>query len=148
MHSACHDKESRALLDAALVRVAETSFFAVVEPGGDAMAGVDGPWYSASVHFRGSCGGRVILTLPASLARELAGAFLGEDEIAEQVVRDLCGELVNQVTGTWLTSLDDSLPFDIDAPLVEETSGPGVGISMRVNDQPVVLNLDVFGAIQ
>jgi hypothetical protein len=139
MPSVCH---SSAPLQAALVKVAETSFFAYTDPAGPAER-LDAPeWYTASVRFRGPCTGTVTVTLPVPLGHELASAFLGDEDVTEQIVRDLCGEFVNQITGTWLTGLDEGVCFDLDGPVVTQTRvRPGGGEVLRVNDQPVIINL-------
>ena len=133
-----------ALLGPALLKVAETSFFAFAEPrGGDSALGVS-QWHAASVRFKGPISGTVTVAIPIPLAGDLAAAFLGDDEADEPTVRDLCGEFVNQVTGTWLTELDERVGFDLDGPEVERVEAmPARGFAMTVNDQPVIVTLDL-----
>lgn len=133
-----------ALLAPALVKVAETSFFAFAETGGeDPPAGVSA-WYAASVRFNGPVCGVVTVVMPVPLADDLAAAFLGGAEVDDLIVRDLCGEFVNQVTGRWLTELDERVGFDLDGPEVARVESlPARGCVMTVNDQPVVVTLDL-----
>jgi CheY-specific phosphatase CheX len=139
MPSPCH---SSAPLRAALVKVAETSFFAFTDPADPAERLDVAEWYTASVRFGGPFTGTVTVTLPVPLGHELACAFLGGEDVSDQIVRDLCGEFVNQVTGTWLTGLDDGVCFDLDGPVVTQTRArPGHGEILRVNDQPVIVHL-------
>ena len=131
-----------AMLCPALAKVAETSFFAFAEPGGGGAVPAVPYWYAASVRFRGPVSGQVTVAMPVSLAYDLASAFLGGDEVNEPIVRDLCGEFVNQVTGTWLTELDEPVGFDLDGPAVGWVEGmPEPGVAVIVNDQPVIVTL-------
>jgi hypothetical protein len=138
-----------AALQAALARVAETSFFAYAEQAGPHAILTATEWYAASVRFRGPLAGTVSVAVPVPLANDLACAFLGDDAVDEQTVRDLCGEFVNQITGTWLTGLDDGVCFDIDGPVVARSATPPAGgVTLLVNDQPAILRYEPAGAAQ
>jgi CheY-specific phosphatase CheX len=132
-------------LAAAFIRVAETSFFAFAEPAPPGAAASGDTWYAATVHFSGPFAGWVMLNITPALAHELAASFLGEGEVTEQAVRDLCGEFANQVTGAWLTDLNPGVCFDLAAPAVAPSDRPVGDIAMQVNDQPVLLSLEVAG---
>jgi hypothetical protein len=135
-----------AALAQALVTVAERSFFAYAEPAApEQVAAATGGWYEASVSFHGSFSGRVMLTLPADLARELWASFLGleSDAVADDVAtRDLVGELANMVCGTWLTALSETSCFELAPPVVRATDAtPAADVVVTVNEQPVAIAL-------
>jgi CheY-specific phosphatase CheX len=133
-----------AALCEALVKVAETSFFAFAEAAGDDAVPTAERWYAATVRFNGPLSGAITVAVPTPLAYDLAQAFLGGAEVDEPTVRDLCGEFANQVTGTWLTGLQQRVRFDLEVPAVEEVdAAPAGGVLMMINDQPAVVVLAV-----
>lgn len=123
-------------LGAALVDVAENSFFGFTVPleasafadlvrnppsfDPDVPAVVE-PWVTTEVHFVGAFAGVVQLCLNESLARQLLQAFLGlgpDDPIEEPQLFDSTGEFANQVCGTWLTRACQDRRFDLQPPVV------------------------------
>src|SRR5688572_27612230 len=95
---------------AALVEVAESSFFAFVDPVETEMAGellaMAPGWIQATVAFEGAFGGAMQIALAEPLAIELFVSFLGlepGDVPDDEKLFDLVGELCNMVCGLWLT---------------------------------------------
>jgi hypothetical protein len=124
-------------LRAALVEVAENSFFAFAVPSdADHFAELvhnpvsldpDPPvapvrWLVTTVEFAGAFTGRVEACLGEPLAVQLLSAFCGlapEDVIQPAQVIDMAGEFGNQVCGTWLTRACQRRRFDLQPPRVE-----------------------------
>lgn len=133
----------RARLIDAVVRVAETSLFAVAEPLADATPAPDvaGPWDVAVVRFRGPFAGTMTLSVPDPLARELCELFLGEapGPDAEGAISDFAGEMANMSCGAWLTVLEADGCFDLAHPEVTRQDGPAPAPDavVLVNDWPV-----------
>src|SRR4051812_35546886 len=107
-------------LGAAIVNVAERSFFAFAEPmpGTAAGAAIDmpGDCYELSVAFTGAFAGIVRLVMPIALARDLCAAFSGlapDEPLADDAVSDLAGEFANMACGTWLTGLEEAVCFSL-----------------------------------
>ena len=131
--------------------VAERSFFAFAEPVDDAAASVqlataDAPALAVVVRFTGSSAGEMRVTLPVTLASELALAFAGDPdlELSDADIVDLAGEFTNMVTGSWLTSAGPTAMFDLSAPVVTRVDvAPPVDAVMQINGQPVGLGWKV-----
>lgn len=133
-------------LAAALVGVAERSFFAYAEATApDHVVSTTGGWYEALVSFRGPFHGTVGLTLPVELARELCASFLGlepDDIVEDAAVRDLAGEFANMACGTWLTGLEAASCFELTHPVVRAIdAAPAADVVVAVNERPVVIVL-------
>src|SRR5262245_33921102 len=104
-----------------LARVAERSLFAFAEPADPAgiSTEVDGGWIEARVSFRGPFSGVMTLVVPATLARQLCSAFLGQDPdepLEDEALCDFVGEVSNMVCGAWLTGIDAASCFDLAHP--------------------------------
>ena len=131
-------------LAAAIVNVAERSFFAFAEPApGGAACAIDmpGDCYELSVAFTGAFAGIVRLVMPIALARDLCAAFSGlapDEPLPEDAVSDLAGEFANMACGTWLTGLEEAVCFSLAHPLVARVPAgtPVSGPAVLVNDQP------------
>lgn len=137
-----------AALAAAIVAVAERSFFAYAEPNPpEHVISTAGGWFEATVRFRGPFCGHVAVALPVALAQELCAAFLGAEPDAPpdtSAVLDLTGEFSNMVCGTWLTGLAEASCFELAHPEVRAIdAAPAADIVVGVNDQPVVVVLRV-----
>lgn len=158
-----HDEALRA----ALVDVAENSFFGFTVPLDDAsfadivrnppvfdpdLPPAREPWLTTEVQFHGAFAGAVELAMNEALARQLLQAFLGlgpEDVIEEPQLFDSTGEFANQVCGTWLTRACEDRRFDLQPPAVVRQAldwlpldpppdGPQAGqILMSMNDFPL-----------
>jgi hypothetical protein len=129
-------------LRAALVEVAENSFFAfaagcdpdqfadlartppVFDP--DAAPGPQA-WLVTTVRFSGAFAGHVEVAMSEPLARQLFAAFLGlgpDEEMTAAQVADSTGEFGNQVCGTWLTRACQDRRFDLKPPEVVHRPAP------------------------
>jgi hypothetical protein len=123
--------ECEAALREALTEVAETSFFTFVSRcdselfGEVASAPADegGPagdrWIAAHVGFSGTFSGRLSVTMPEALARDLYAAFTGVEPnatLSEGALLDAAGELANMVCGRWLTRSGEGGHFDLHPP--------------------------------
>ncbi len=131
-----HTPEAAAHHDAvraALVEVAENSFFAFVDPvepdaAGEFSAEV-ASWLVATVVFTGAFGGRMQIALAEPLARELFDAFLGRDRaeaVEDAPLFDLVGEFGNMVCGSWLTRSCQRRRFDLAHPVVVRAAAADV----------------------
>jgi hypothetical protein len=142
----------------ALARVAEDSFYALIEPAGGswrALWSAHSDWIDATVPFRaspravaaGARDGALRCRLPRRLARNLAAAFLGlgEDEVAldADVVGDMAGAFANMVCGSWLTATFPSALFDLERPEVmrEHDPPPDGWYVALLNGQPMGISL-------
>ena len=80
-------------------------------------------WHiSASVQFSGKATGKVVLVFSQGLGNLIACRLLGSEneEMAEEVIADGVGELVNIVTGNLQSRLDDAgLPSKMNVPSVQ-----------------------------
>lgn len=128
--------EHAGALSAALVDVAENSFFGFTVPLDEPSFAdlvrnppvfdpdappVREPWVVTDVHFAGAFAGCVQIAMSEALARQLLQAFLGlgpEDPIEEPQLFDSTGEFANQVCGTWLTRACEDRRFDLQPPAV------------------------------
>jgi hypothetical protein len=142
----------RARMVEAVVRVAETSLFAVAEPlAADApVPPVEARWDVAVVRFRGPFSGTMSLAVPDPLARELCEMFLGEDPgpDPEGAISDFSGEVANMSCGAWLTMLDVDGCFDLTHPDVTRQDAPPErrDAVIMINDWPVTVALHLDGA--
>jgi hypothetical protein len=139
-------------LAAAIVNVAERSFFAFGEPVPGSQAGepvlMPGDCYELSVAFTGAFAGIVRLVMPIALARDLCAAFSGlspDEPLADDAVSDLAGEFANMACGTWLTTLEETVCFSLAHPLVTRVPAgtPVSGPAVLINDQPVAIQLEL-----
>ncbi len=146
--------EHREPVQAALVEVAENSFFAFVDPLDAAqfaeMAATVPSWLCALVQFDGAFGGRMTVTLPEPLAHELFASFLGEptDTMPQDgPLFDLVGEFGNMVCGSWLTRACQRRRFDLQHPVVTRLEAGAVrpeaptDLLVALNGQPAILRL-------
>jgi CheY-specific phosphatase CheX len=122
--------DARAALEAALAHVAEDSFFACTEPAPadwrESAAHFE--WLETRVAFQGAAEGMLACRLPLALAADLASAFLGvaADELENDAVLDMAGELANMICGCWLTRAFPAELFDLGRPDVGNGGvGPG-----------------------
>ena len=131
-------REHLASARTALVDVAENSFFAFVDPVGDAafqeLAVAVPVWMQASVRFDGAFGGWMHVVLAEPLALDLYAAFLGlepGDTPRDESLFDLVGEFGNMVCGLWLTRACQRRRFDLKHPEVTRLdalpAGPAAG---------------------
>jgi len=154
--------EHRAVLQEALVAVAQESFFSFAERCdadrfGEAVAAAESKasgsalrWLCARVDFEGAFAGRVTVTMPHALAADLVMAIAGltpEDEIPEGLVIDATGEFTNMVCGTWLTKAAVHRKFDLQPPAVTSAGPPVERVVdgeelVLINDRPVSVRLD------
>ncbi len=147
--------ESAGVMSAAIVDVAEQSFFAVAEPcAGDwwreSMAAT---WLRASVRFEeAGCAGIVSSMMPEGLALALFDAFNGCDPLdpapATGALFDLVGEFANMVCGAWLTRTVSEQSFVLTPPIVERIEDPqilaviaGWRTAMSVDDMPLLVDV-------
>ena len=134
-------------IEQAVTNVAERSFFAFAEAADPsaaaALAAPGAPALTSVVRFTGPSRGEMRVTMPATLARELAQQFSGDPtlEFSEADLIDMAGEFANMVTGAWLTATDAASTFDLTAPAVTRDSvPPPVALMMQINGQPVGLS--------
>lgn len=151
-------------LGAALLDVAENSFFAFAVPSEPAVfadaAELEGPedgaWVEAAVSFHGEARGTVTTLLPRRLAQMLLCGFMGLDPDDPQdplAIADAAGEFANQVCGAWLThSARSHWRFDLQPPVVRTVGGGPPDwaraashgtLFFSVNDLPVAIGLTV-----
>lgn len=132
--------------------VCETSFFAFTEPASPevlAQIPAEEQWFHSAVTFTGPMSGRVTVFVPAGLARDLFGAFLGFDEqeaYNNAELHDMVGEFGNMVCGTWLTSLGRDECFDLAHPEVTLAGLPAPdedAVVLAVNDRPLVVRAEL-----
>ena len=139
------------LIEAAAL-VCETSFFAfaeLAEPAVMMAVADEAAWYHAVVSFDGPSKGRVLLSLPRGLARDLFAAFLGfEDASAanDAEIEDVIGEFANIVCGTWLTAQGCETCFTLAHPRVQLGGLPAPeedNIVLSVNGRPTVIRAEL-----
>ena len=131
----------------AVTRVAERSLYAFAEavPADLMPRTIDGGWHVASVEFTGPFSGRMSMTVPTVLGRQICSAFLGDEDVADDTaVRDLVGEFANMTCGTWLTARHEAQCFDLMHPdVVDADQAPSCDIAFVVNELPVMLRLEI-----
>ena len=146
--------EHRASVQAALVEVAESSFFAFVDPLDETqfaeLAAAVPSWLQAVVEFDGAFGGRMTISVAEPLTHELFSSFLGEPpETMPQdgPLFDLVGEFGNMVCGSWLTRACERRRFDLQHPVVTRLEASAVtpdgpaALLVALNGQPAILRL-------
>ena len=138
------------LIEAASL-VCETSFFAfaeLAEPDMVMAVAGEAAWYHSEVSFDGLSKGRLHVSLPEGLARDLFAAFLGfADSSAanEAETEDVIGEFTNMVCGSWLTTLGCETCFTLAHPKVRLGGLPAPEedtIVLSVNGRPTVLRAE------
>ena len=114
-------------LKAATFEVLETMFFIFPEGLEEAAGLFHGPGLRAWVPVEGPKNFRIGLTLPLSLAREMASNFLGldKDEVPPERMEDVVKETATMVAGSFLSKeqvpgaynlkLPEALRLDLDA---------------------------------
>lgn len=149
-------------LGQALASVPEESFFAYTdacdEAGFTEAVHATAPgWLTASVGFTGPFAGRVDLTLPDGLSRELCAALVGADspdELEASAVVDFAGEFANMVCGCWLSRAYNDATFDLTSPRVAQRSSPGPEpggsgtLFILINQSPVRLTVTWATSVQ
>lgn len=158
-------------LGAALVEVAESSFFAFAAasdrdqfaelvahpPAFDPDAPPEHPaWLVTRVAFSGAFAGHVEVAMSEPLARQLLENFVGlgpGEEVSAAQVHDSCGEFCNQVCGTWLTRACQDRRFELAPPAVHRIApgtlpmappaeGPDDGeVLVTLNDLPLRMRI-------
>ncbi len=146
-----------AALRAAATRVAEHSLFAYAEacPATKAAGLVRARaaaerWLAVAVPFTGPFEGSVRLSLPQTLATDLAAAFSGlsAQSLDEAQIADFAGELANMMCGRWLTETHRAERFALASPEVAATTAGAVAatdvseadtVGLLVKDTPVLL---------
>ena len=157
--SSASGPEAADVLAGAVSEIAEQCFFAqaVPEPADVAVGGEAADWLTATVRFdEPGCAGALVCALPTDLARSLFDAFNGRDPIDPappvEDVLDLVGELSNMICGAWLTRLVNHQSFLIRRPVVgplldrsrvDELPTGGSRLTMRVNELPIVIDVDI-----
>lgn len=162
------DRRHTTIVDAC-ARVAETSFYALAEACDatrlaelDAtlreQAGGEADWLRVSVQFMGDCHGHLAMHVPALVASELVGSFVGQlaDEMTEAQIADGLGEFANMVCGAFLTDAGGRLDFALTRPEVihelpgwrpltalTAADGEGTAYPISINDQPMLLRVDL-----
>ena len=149
--------EHREPVRAALVDVAENSFFAMVdalEPAqfAELAAGVPS-WLRAVVRFHGAFGGRMAVTVSEPLAHELFTSFLGEPPETtpgDGPLFDLVGEFGNMACGSWLTRTCQRRNFDLQHPEVTRleagaASAEPADLIVTLNGRPAIVRLTFEG---
>ena len=145
--------ERRAELGAALIAVGEQSFFGYVNLAADkdfaAAAAAVRRWMGATVDFKGPQGaGRFQVALPAALAEDLLGAFLGMAEPGSAPeLADMIGEFANMLCGYWLTQCFPATSFALAKPVVGAgepgPASPWAGapepLLALLNEQPIAV---------
>jgi CheY-specific phosphatase CheX len=121
-------------LKAATFEVLETMFFIFPEGLEEAASFFHGPGLRAWVPVEGPKNFRVGLTMPMSLAREMAANFLGleKDEIPPERMEDVVKETANMVAGSFLSKEQvpeaynlkppEALRLDLDSQSWQENS--------------------------
>ena len=139
------------LIEAASL-VCETSFFAfteLAEPDMVMAVAGEASWYHSEVTFDGPSKGRVQLSLPEGLARDLFAAFLGFADASaanDAETEDVIGEFTNMVCGTWLTMRGCETCFTLAHPTVRLAGLPAPeedNIVLSVNGRPTVIRAEL-----
>ncbi len=135
----------------ALTDVAETSFFAIVDPCDAArfrdLSVAYRQWMTATVRFNEpGCAGEVRCHLPSALALRLFDAFSGRDPgeppPQDDEMHDLVGEFANMICGSWLTRAASDRTFSLSRPVVTDAVSP-----TAVADDAVVVAIDEYPSL-
>lgn len=94
--------------------VLETMFLTCLED--DAPADGVPPVISSTLTFRGNPSGALQVEVSEAAARELAGNFLGDDEVAPAHTGEVICELANMICGSVLGQLGSETLFDLSSP--------------------------------
>jgi len=117
----------------------------------DEIQGGDEPFIHAAMSFSGNTSGSIDITMPVSLASQLAKNILGLDEsenLDRQHYEDAVCELLNTICGRMLTSLfGEDAVFDLHVPSTQgieaqhlhELFSSGDCIAFSVEDAPVLV---------
>ena len=83
-------------------------------------------WVGRRLDFRGPRDGCFGLRTPLPTARVIASNFLGEEpeDIADDQVGEVIGEVANMVCGTFLASIDSHQAFDLTTPRPDDQRDP------------------------
>lgn len=140
----------------ALIKTFSTMATVKLEPADPATVGpIIGSHYVGSAKFSGKATGVVYIRLQDTLARHLAAQILGTSSTEEidSGVRDVLGELVNMVVGSFKSNLCDAgLSCKLSLPEVSRVSDfklPSVSggrhqvFAFRASHEPVLLNIIV-----
>ncbi|MEM7230059.1 MAG: chemotaxis protein CheX [Planctomycetota bacterium] len=84
--------------------------------------------YCGVIGFSGAVAGRAVVSFPAEVAIELVKAYLGMDEVPEEVITDCVGELANVIVGRAKSALEQ-YQIAITPPTVV------FGSNFRLSDQ-------------
>jgi len=138
---------------AALVAVAEQSFFALVDScDSPAESTASSSWLASTVRFvDGVMVGSVTCWFSPELAQVLFDSFSGRDPKepappAHQVY-DLVGEFSNMVCGDWLARIAAHRSFHLSPPTVVCAPRPAASgtrrVWVKVNDRPLAIDWDL-----
>ena len=138
---------------AAVVAVAEQSFFAMVDDCADpARFDVTPAWFVSVVRFYDSAAsGSLACWVPPDLAHTLFDSFSGRDPQepppAPHQVDDLIGEFSNMVCGDWLSRAVSERAFHLSTPLVIRGARPEPNAPRRLwvtlNERPMAIDWDI-----
>jgi hypothetical protein len=161
------DRRDTTIVDS-FVRVAEVSYCAYAEPCDAArlaelhdalveQCGGAPEYVRIAVTFSGDCYGHAIVHLPAVVAQDLVGSFVGAmpgEELPAHDVDDALGEFGNMVAGGWLTDAATRLNFALKPPQVSREplgwspvaalgaeDGEGTAFPVTLNDQPALVRM-------
>lgn len=128
-------EEVRKVLTAAVLNIFETMFFTFLEPlegrgeqeedppeEAEALpAGTDPPrerWLSSDIGFSGVQSGSLTVCLPWEMGETMTKNFLGlEEEVNEEQMADMAGELANMVCGNFFSALDKKSVITLSPPV-------------------------------
>lgn len=87
------------------------------------------PEIAARVTFHGEPSGSLSLRLDRRVARAIAADFLGEEEpvLEPRLIEEVIGELVNMVCGAFLSSVESSVTFRLDTPVIVNPEALEIG---------------------
>lgn len=76
---------------------------------------------SADLFFRGNPSGQFGVRVPYKTGQSIASSFLGfdENEVTEQQVADVVGELTNMLCGSVLSRLESGVRFELSHPEID-----------------------------
>ena len=132
-------------LKAATFEVLETMFFLFPENPEDNAEPFHGSGVKAWVPVKGPKNFRIGLTVPLSLAREMAANFLGleKDDVASDNIDDVLKETANMVAGTFLWKEQAPEGFHLGSPEVLHLDLDG--LNRQKNANAILLVVDEAG---
>jgi CheY-specific phosphatase CheX len=132
-------------LKAATFEVLETMFFLFPENPPDDAELFHGSGVKAWVPVKGPKNFRIGLTVPLSLAREMAANFLGleKDDVAPDNIDDVVKETANMVAGTFLWKEQAPEGFHLGPPEVLHLDLDG--LNRQKNANAILLVVDEAG---